>query len=187
MTVEEIFSHLSNHMVKGLMIHEQIANAFGFLNLCGYKKCHEYHYFEESKNYFCLRDFYFDNYGKLIIEEKNDDVNVIPKTWFKYSKQDVDITTKRNSIRDLINIWINWEVEAKKLFEDSYKELYEIGEVASALKIGEFLKETSEELAFARAKQISLASADYDMTLITEEQQRLYLKYKEKIEGDLDD
>ena len=40
MTVEEIFSLLSTHMAKGLMIHEQLATAFGFLNLCGYRKCH---------------------------------------------------------------------------------------------------------------------------------------------------
>lgn len=184
MTVEEIFSRLSNHMKKGLIIHDQIANAFGFLNLCGYRKCHEYHYFEESKNYYYLRNYYFDNYGKLIPKEIIEEVNIVPKSWYDYRKSDVDISTKRKAIRDLMNQWINWEIEAKKLFETSYKELYELDEVAAAIKIGEFLNETSKELAVAQSKQIYLASADYDMTLISEEQEMLYNKYKKEIEGD---
>ena len=56
MTSEEIFSHLSSHMIKGLMIHDQLASAYKFLNLCGYSKCHEYHYFEESRTYRCLQN-----------------------------------------------------------------------------------------------------------------------------------
>lgn len=184
MEVDEIFSRLSNHMAKGLVIHSQIANGFGFLNLCGYRRCHEYHYFEESKNYFCLRNYYFDNYGKLIQENPIEEVNIVPKLWFKYNKSDVDIGTKRNAIRDLFNHWIDWEIEAKKLFESSYKELYELGEVAAATKIGEFLIETGQELAKAQSKQIYLASAEYDMTLISEEQQNLFDKYNKKIEDD---
>lgn len=184
MTVEEIFSRLSTHMAKGLMIHNQIANGFGFLNLYGYRRCHEYHYFEESKNYFCLRNYYFDNYGKLIPENSIGEVNIVPQLWYKYTKSDVDIATKRKEIRNLFEHWINWEIEAKKLFETSYKELIELGEIAAALKISDFLRETSHELSVAQSKQIYLASADYDMTLISEEQSHLYKKYNKEIEGE---
>ena len=40
MTVEEIFKNLANHMIKGLILHSELANYYDFLNLTGYKKCH---------------------------------------------------------------------------------------------------------------------------------------------------
>ena len=51
MTVEQIFSEIINHMVKGLMVHEHLANYYDFLGLQGYRQCHEYHYKEESCSY----------------------------------------------------------------------------------------------------------------------------------------
>ena len=35
MTVEEIFSDLSKHMIEGLMAHSQLSDYFGFLGLEG--------------------------------------------------------------------------------------------------------------------------------------------------------
>ena len=40
MTVDEIFSKLSGHMIKGLMIHDQMSDYYDFLSLRGYKRCH---------------------------------------------------------------------------------------------------------------------------------------------------
>ena len=48
MTYEEIFSNISAHMIKGIMFHAQMADYFDFLGLKGYKRLHEYHYFDES-------------------------------------------------------------------------------------------------------------------------------------------
>ena len=39
MTVDEVFSRLTAHMVKGFMMHDQMATAYNFLGLKGYKKC----------------------------------------------------------------------------------------------------------------------------------------------------
>ena len=172
MAVEDIFSRLSAHMAKGLMIHDQIATAFGFLNLCGYQKEHEYHFYEESKNYRCLQDYYLSHYHKLIPEEEIENPQIIPANWRRYSKMDVDINTRRNAIKDLMKKWINWEEEAKKLFEDSYIELYNAGEVATAMKIKEFLLDTTQELAHAQCKLISLEAMDYDMAQIVSEQNK---------------
>ena len=35
MTVEEIYAELSAHMIKGIMMHEQLANYYDFLGLEG--------------------------------------------------------------------------------------------------------------------------------------------------------
>ena len=181
MTVEEIFSHLSAHMVKGLMIHDQLASAYYFLNLCGYKKCHEYHYFCESLTYRHLQNYYLKYYHKLIPEEKVENPDIIPSNWYKYSRADVDTSTKRSAVRDLMKRWVEWETETKTLLQHSYKELYELGEVDAALKIGCFLKDNSKELAHAQAKQMDLENISYDINTIIAEQMCLHEKYEHKL------
>ena len=157
MTIEEIFSQLSAHMIKGLMIHDQLSSTYAFLNLCGYRKCHEYHYFAESFNYRCLQDYYLDHYNKLIPETKIDSPEVIPATWYKYERMDVDANTKRAAVKDMMKIWVEWETTAKQLLEQSYKELYDMGEISAALKISCFLKDTTKELHHAHEKQMNLS------------------------------
>lgn len=181
MTVEEIFSHISSHMIKGLMIHDQIAAMFNFLNLRGYSKCHEYHYFEESFNYRRLQNYYLKHFNKLIIEEKVDNPAIIPQNWFKYERMDVDSSTKRNAIRDIFKQWVNWETETKALYASSYKELYDLGQVAAALEISYYLEDVSNELMRAREKYMDLESYGYDLVEIIDEQDKLYDLYIEKI------
>ena len=181
MTVEEIFNKIAAHMRKGLVVHDQIASIYGFLNLCGYKKCHEYHFLEESYAYRRLIDFYSDTYCKLLTADSLEIPKLIPSNWLKYTKMEVDINTKRNAIRDTMKQWVEWEQEAKKLWEDSYIKLYELGEVYAAQVIQTFLKDTAEELNMAREKQICLESSGYDMPFILEEQKSLYKKYEKKM------
>jgi hypothetical protein len=44
MTVEEVFKSIAERQLQGLMMHEDLANYYDFLNLHGYKKCQEYHF-----------------------------------------------------------------------------------------------------------------------------------------------
>lgn len=181
MIVEEIFSHLSAHMIKGLMIHDQLASAYDFLNLRGYRKCHEYHYFEESKNYRCLQTYYSEIYHKVIEEEKIDNPEIIPQNWLKHTKMDVDANTKRSAIRELMKKWVDWESETKTLLEQSYKQLFELGEIGAAIKIKDFLEDNCYELAHAEEKQINLEMIGYDLVKIIDEQNSLYEEYCSKI------
>ena len=116
-SVEEIYSNISAHMVKGLMIHDQMASYYYFLNLEGYGKCHEYHYWEESKNYLCLKKYYFKHHEKLIKEKSIENPQIIPSSWINYTKEQVDINTKRSSVKSGLEKWISWEEETKKLYE----------------------------------------------------------------------
>lgn len=177
MTVEEIFSHLSAHMTKGLMIHDQLAKAFNFLNLCGYSKCHQYHYIEESYNYRSLINFYFKHYNKLILEEKVEKPEIIPNNWYKYSRQEVNTSEKRSAVKQLMKKWVDWEKETNALLQKSYKQLFEINEICSMLKISDFLRENSKELAAAEEKQINLEVSGYNIDTIIQEQKELYHKY----------
>lgn len=181
MTTEEIFSHLSAHMVKGLMIHDQLASAYDFLNLPGYMKCHEYHYFEESCNYRLLQNYYLEHFHKLIPEERIENPDTIPSNWYKYSRPEIDANTKRAAIKDLMKKWVDWEKDTKVLLETSYKELYELGEIGAALKIAAYIKDNSKELAHAQAKQMCLENINYDIGAILAEQEALRDKYWHKM------
>ena len=184
--MDKIFSRLSSHMIRGLMMHNDFAIMFDFLNLRGYRKEQERHYFEESFNYRCLNNFYLEHYNKLIVEDKVDNPKLIPSLWFKYTRMDVDASEKRNAIRDIYKEWVNWETKTKELYESCYKELYDLGEVAAAMYVARLIEDVSEELAGAQAKFLDLEAHGYDMVTIIDEQPRLYAQ-KLTIEDDEND
>ena len=178
MTVEEIFSALSAHFIKGLMFHDQMANYYDFLQLRGYKRCHEYHFKAESCNYRKLNRYYLNHYNKLILESRVDDPKVIPDNWYKYSRIDVDVTTKKNAVATAMSKWVEWETETKETLERMYGELLDLNEISTAIFLQEFIKDVDCELKWAERKQLDLMSVDYDMTYIMEQQKKLHDKYK---------
>ena len=66
MTVEEIFIELAAHMIEGMKFHCTISQGYDFLGLYGFSKCHEYHYFAETKGYEQLLHYYSSRYHKLL-------------------------------------------------------------------------------------------------------------------------
>lgn len=183
MTVQQVFSTLIAHMRKGLMIHDQIASAYCFLNLYGYKKCHEYHFFEESNGYRRLYNYYLQHYNKLIPQVKVEKPETIPASWYKYERIQVNTNNKRSAIKDLMTSWIEWEKETKIMLQASYKTLLQNGDIGAALKISQYLKDVSEELRHAQQKQINLQSINYDIVSIIEQQDYLYNLYQQKIKN----
>ena len=170
MTVEEIFSNLRAHMFEGTMMHDKMASAYSFLNLRGYHKNQIHHYLEEVKSYRELQDFYLDLYHKLIPEKKIEEKQIFSSTWYKYLREDVDTNTKRSSVKDLMQKWINWERETKTLYETSYKQLIELGEIRAAAKLLDLVKDVSDELIEASNLYINLETVNYDIVYIIEQQ-----------------
>ena len=168
-------------MDKGIKIHNEISNAFGFLNLYGYQKCHEYHYYEESQNYRDLQNYYMTQYHKLIPISNTENPDIIPSNWFKHLQFDVDTSTKRNGVKKLTEEWIKWEKETKQELAIYYKELYDLNEICAASKILQFLEDVDKELKVAQSKYISLEAIGYDIVSMVEEQDALLDKYTKKI------
>lgn len=80
MNIEEIFTELSARMIEGMMIHDQMLTYYCFLNLKGYAKCHEYHYWAETISYGKIKKHYFKFHNKLIKEKEIKNPNLIPKS-----------------------------------------------------------------------------------------------------------
>ena len=185
MTLEEIYAELSAHMIKGMMIHAQMADYYDFLGLEGYKRCHEYHFMMETCNMRSIHRYFLNHHNKLIKEQRIEDPRVIPDSWYNYKRQDVSTTTKQTGVKNGLTMWVDWERETKKLYERMYKELMDLNEVASAFKIKELICDVDKELKKAERYQLNKEATDYDIKSIIGEQRAKHNKYKRKMEKDI--
>ena len=181
MTVDEIFTELSTRMLKGMMTHEQLSNYYKFLGLNGYAKCHEYHFMKETCNYRKLQRYYLSHYNQLVQESEFDNPSVIPESWYNYTRQDVDPSTKKTAVKNGLTLWVSWEEETKKLYESLYKELCELGEIASANLLIDYITDVTQEVKDAQGYLINKISTGFDMTDIVQEQSKKHKKYKNLI------
>ena len=183
MTVDEIFSELAAHSIQGLMAHDQLADYYTFLNLPGYAKTHEYQFFKENKSYKELCTYYITHYNKLINVQRVDDPKIMPEAWYGHSRYDVDVATRKNSIKKGLETWVQWEMDTKNLYENCIKELMNIGEVASAMYIKGMLRDNVKELERAEHYLLNKRASDYDISIIIDEQKPMREKYQKKLES----
>ena len=181
MTCEEIFAKLAEHQIKGLMVHEQLANYYDFLGLSGYRDCHEYHYAKESSEYRKLCRYYVNHYNRLIPETDFNGIEVIPEIWYNHERKDVDIATKKNAIKEGLEKWVVWETKTKKLYSQMYKELIANESIASAEFLSEYIKDVDEELKEATSYWLNKEAIDYDMSVIIAEQREKEVCYSSKM------
>lgn len=181
MTVEEIFDTLINHMKEGMEFHAELARGYDFIGLYGFTKCHEYHYLAETKGYESLLHYYSTRYHKLINISEVPKHNLIPEAWYKYTTMAVDSGTIRTAVKSMMEKWVEWEKQTKKLYQKMYKELYDLGEIASAREIKCYIDDVDDELKHAEKKLIKLIAIDFDIVIITEWQQPMYRKFKKRL------
>ena len=181
MELKEIYSTIASHMIKGMMIHAQMADYYDFLGLEGYKRCHEYHLMEESCAYRGISRYFINHHNMLIPEERIENPDIIPESWFGHTREDVDTGTKKTAVKAGLTKWVEWERETKQLYERMYKELMELGEVASASKVKELVEDVDCELKHAERYKLNKEAIGYDMTEIIAEQKRKHDKYKKKM------
>lgn len=180
MTVNEIFSEVLNNILEGVMLHEQLANYFDFLNMHGFKRLHEYHYLDENINMRSVKRYYINHFNMLPPIETAENPNIIPANWYNYTRQQVDSATKKTAIKNGFTAWQAWETKSKKVYEKAYSDLCDIGEIAAACKIKELICDVDCELKGADRMHIKLEAIAYDLNTITLMQDKLHEKYKEK-------
>ena len=181
MTYSEIFSELSAHFVRGMMTHSQLANYYDFLSLRGFKRYHEFQFKHDSCAYRKLNRFYINHYNKLIAEKTVGDPNLIPDSWYRYTREDVDPETKKTAIKNAMTEWIRWETSTLSKLQQAHLDLYDDGEVASAKLIGKFIKDVEKELKCAKRLYLDLTATNFDMCYILDMQKDIHDKYKDML------
>lgn len=180
MTTDEIFQQLSERSIKGVMFHDYLVDYFNFLNLHGYKRMSEYHAKHEMKSFRKIHRYYIDHYNKLVPDVRFENTEIIPATWYEHVRSDVDTETIRKSVREAFEKWHEWEKGTKAFYQQMYKELCDLGEIASALKISKLIKSVDKELKWVCRKHLDLKSMDYSIGYIQGEQKFYHDFYKGK-------
>lgn len=183
MAIDAVFNKVASHLVEGIMVHDEMANAYDFLGLYGFAKCHDYHHLMETCAYRAVSHYYSTHYHKLLTIDTQQRQTIIPETWRKYSTMDVDVATRRTAVKELMTKWVEWERETKKVFQEARQALYNEGEIAAALELDQLILDVDDELIHAEKKLIKLESIGYDITEIIDWQQPMYKKYKKAMKG----
>ena len=181
MTIEEMFSHIADNMIKGLMVHSQLVDYFGFLGFEGYQKCHLYHYFDEAKNFKNLGNYYLKHYNKLLAEDCIDNPNIIPNDWIKYTRQQVSGAVRKTALQAGIEKWVKWEKDTKKLYEQYYNSMISIGEIAAAVELKKIIEDVDYELAGAEQELLELQAIDFSVIDVMMYQDNMKKKYSKKL------
>lgn len=180
-SVESIFSEINARMIAALMLHDQMADYFDFLGMKGYKRLHEYQYFSESMERKKLNQYYINHHNKLIPDIYSGQVAVIPENWITANRISVGKSTKQKGIEEGFHQYHEWESETKSLYEHYASKLREMGAVADAIMVEKLVEDVDQELKKLERIVVDLISSGYDMVYITESQQGLHDKYKEKL------
>jgi len=163
MTVSEIASKVLAHQIEGLMLHEQMAEYYRFLGLENYAEMHDWHYSEENARFKFIRDYYIHHYNMLPPRFTTHNPNLIPDGWYRYNRDDVDNSTKKNAVKNGLNAWREWEEDTKKMYQQLYTELIKIEEIAFACNVKSLILDVDQELADAMTYCLKHNSIDYDI------------------------
>lgn len=181
MTIDEIFEELKQHLIGGMMFHDEMANYYDFLGgFRGYKRAHEYHFLKESIMMRKLERHYMAYHHALIKDKQVADPQAIPSAWFGHNQKEISGNTRQNAIKSGIEEWVKWESAVKSRVHELYKEAMDVGDAADVMFIERMLCEVTKELKCAQKKHLELESVSYDMPYIVGEQKCLHDKYKKK-------
>lgn len=183
MTASEVFSKINSRMIESMMLCDKLSNYYDFLGMMGFKREYEYYFLCEAVQMRGVNRYYINHYNELLSESQVSDPFSIPAAWYGHARKDVSANTKKSALKSATETWCNWLRETKKLYEQSYKELCDIGEIASACKVKELVSDADMRLKCADRQYIKLQSIDYDLPTICLMQDEIHAEYDEKEKG----
>lgn len=184
MTIEEIGSVVAQRLLQGSMNHQEFINYYNFLGLEGYKLCHEYHFIEQTFGYLDFVEYYITMYNKLVPTfsiESLSSITILPDNWYNYTREDMDINTRRNAIKNGLQKYVHWEKDTKRFLEDMTIRAIEINEIGFAEKLKQHIKEVDKEIKKAEKELLEIRSTDYDLPTVISKQGYLCKKYGKKL------
>ena len=91
MQVIDAFAKVSDHMIEGMMMHEQMADYYNFLGLEGFKRLHEYHFLCETISMRRIHRYFIDHCNQLLPVANTKHIDVIPVEWSNFTRQAVEL------------------------------------------------------------------------------------------------
>ena len=183
MSVHDIFANLSQHMVQGIMFHEDMVDYYNFLNLPGYAACHCWHAASESKARRELRKWHIRHCGMLVPYHTNTGEDNIPASWYKYTQIDVSPSDIQNAVKSGLEKWVDWEKQTKALYENAYSSLLQEGHIAAACFVKDLILDVSEEYATAYQYLLNKRACSFDIGAIMADQDKDTKTFRARMSG----
>ena len=176
----EIFTKLSGVLIENMMKHEQLADAMDFLGFKGLKRWSEYNYFKDSAELRSIHRYSVNHFNKMIYDKNIPAPQIIPASWEGATRQQVDTSTRKKYLRQMMYDWHEWEVATREKYQTWYKQLIDEGHINAAYKVMDLIKCNEKEIKCLERKLIEYESVEWDMPYIMFQQAELHEKYKEK-------
>lgn len=179
MSCYEIFADINSRQITALMFHTEMADMFDFLGLMGFKRMHEYQYFSESAEHRGIKRYYINHHNKLLRGKHLPRVEVIPDSWYKYSRFDVTPQIRKQYVEEGLKKYQAWEKETKEMYENYAAELMRRGNVADFNKVKSLVCDVDMEVKCVDRLIIELESVGYNDVYIASIQEEMHEKYRE--------
>jgi hypothetical protein len=173
MTLKEIYTALANRMVGAIMIHSQLVQIFAFVDLLPDMRKQESQLQEETHDYSELNKYYIQHHHNILIADNPPQIDILNLGLLKKSSDELSTEDKMYLIKYGMKEWIEWERKSKVIYEDSYRELLDISEVASADFVSRFVRDVDLELKEAEKIFRVREGIDWDLSAIYDKQARV--------------
>lgn len=173
MTLHEIYSALGNRMVGAMMIHSQLVQIFAFVDLLPDMRKQENQLQEETHGLSELCKYYIQHHHNILVADNPPQIDILNLGLLKKSSNELTSEDKAYLIKYAMKEWIDWERDSKVLYEDSYRNLTDISEVASAEFVMRFIRDVDYELKEAERIFRVREGINWDLPAIYDKQSRM--------------
>ena len=180
-----IFNDIVIRQIEGVMMHTDLADIFDFMGLHGFKREQEYHALSEFCSMRGVSRYAINHINQIPNSKGAKQKEIIPANWYNATRFQVSESDRKGKLKELYTKWQEWEKETKSLYEEKYKELIEIGAVASALKIKELVCDVDKELKCIDRCIIEYSAIGWDMSYIMYKQCDIHADYEQKTKEDI--
>lgn len=146
MTLHEIYSALGNRMIGAMMIHSQLVQIFAFVDLLPDMRKQESQLQEETHGFSELCKYYIQHHHNILVADNPPQIDILNNSLFNKITDELTTEDKKYIIKYGMQEWIEWEKQSKILYEDCYRNLVDISEVASAEFVMRFVRDVDLEL-----------------------------------------
>ena len=172
MTIHEIFTTLANRMVGAIMIHTQLAQLFAYVDLMPDARRQESQLQEETHGYSELNKYYTQHHHSIVISDDPPQIDILNMGILKKPNYELSPDDKVRIIKYGINEWVEWERQSNIIYEDAYKNLIDISEVATADFVSRYVRDVDQELGDAERLYRVRDAIDWDLPTIYDKQAR---------------
>lgn len=182
MTAYEIFANISAHQISGIMLHKNMMKAYEFLGIDFMAMWHKHQLMEEMQ---CSNDidlFVIQNLNRVLTDRHSPAPFTVPSNWGNVSRLEISNTNRKQYFKEMFDKWHEWEKRTKALYDKSYLQLIEIGDINAAEKVKHLSCAVANELKEVERKYIIFSFNDWDiksMSAVAKDIKKCYAKEKE--------